>query len=332
MQPLAHFLTLFLAILPATGPATPPDSAPASHADEDPILAAREVQLSRIQRSPGQLISRTQAVLSLFSEQTPDEDRLQRWAEASLAAPQRTLQVHPLPEALPGLVVMYHPWEDDLMVMDIERLQARPELDHGPAPTPVDVGVGDIAARQVMTEVLGSLAAAGVLAAGYDPAAARLGLWRELEGRGPDLRAEWIVEYQYTMNRRLAGLELIDAGVRVGIDREGVLSSVRLTDVDVQTQGDVELPLTISQARDAFLAAEQARFPEAVILIDRERVGALLGPEQDELTSPPCLVINYSLRFEDDSGPAAISRQKIATVSLVSGDYAQVYPVPEVAK
>ncbi|MEM9461840.1 MAG: hypothetical protein AAGF11_47215, partial [Myxococcota bacterium] len=33
-----------------------------------------------------------------------------------------------------------------------------------------------------------------------------------------------------------------------------------------------------------------------------------------------------------DSGPAAISRQKIATVSLVSGDYAQVHPVPEVAK
>jgi hypothetical protein len=183
-----------------------------------------------------------------------------------------------------------------------------------------------------MTDVLDSLLAAGVLPTGYDPDTARIGLWRELEGRGPDRRAEWIVEYQYTMSRRVAGLEIIDAGIRIGIDREGKLSSLRLTDIDVQPQSDGELPLTIAQAHDAFVVAEQARFPEASILVDRERVGVLLGPFQADATRPPCLVVNYSLRFEDGSGSASISRQKIATISLVSGDYEQVYPVPEVAK
>jgi hypothetical protein len=233
---------------------------------------------------------------------------------------------------MPGLVVMYHPWEDDLMVFDVERLQARPELEHGPEPVVVDEGVGEVAARQAMIGTLASLVAAGVLPESYDPEAARLIHWRELEGRGPNLRAEWIVEYQYTMNRHVAGMEIIDAGIRIGIDREGQLSSVRLTDVEVVVQRETGLPLTVSQARDAFLAAEQARFPDASILVERERVGALLGPLEDDAVSTPCLVVNYSLRFADGPGPAAISRQKIATVSLVSGGYEQAYPVPAAAQ
>lgn len=327
MQSLMHLLALLLGVLP---PASFPGRAaptPTAHADDAPIVAARQVQLRRIHRSPEDLVSRTQAVLTLFSHEPPDADRLARWAVQALERPHQTLQLHPLPEAMPGLVVMVHPWEDDLMIFDVERFQARPELEHGPEPVAVDEGVGDVAARQAMVGALASLVAADVLPDGYDPDAARLGLWRELEGRGPGLRAEWIVEYQYTMNRHVAGLEVIDAGIRIGIDRRGELSSVRLTDVEVIVHGAGKLPLTLSQAREAFLAAEQVRFPDASILIERERVGALLGPLEDAAAGAPCLVVNYSLRFEDGPGPAAISRQKIATVSLVSGGYQQVYPV-----
>ena len=332
MQSLISLLTLLLAALPAAGPSGLADSVPLAHGSEQPVSAAREVALSRVERSPADLVSRTQALISLFSEEAPDEDRALQWAEQSLSQPHRTLQFHPLPEALPGLVVMYHPWEDDLIAMDIERLQARPELEHGPAPVAANEGVGETAARGVMAQSLASLTLAGVLPGGYDAGQARLGIWRELEGRGPDMKAEWIVEYQYTLNRSVAGLELVDAGIRIGIDRQGALSSVRVTDVEVQVQGEGALPVTLSQAREAFLAAEQGRFPDASIFIERERVGTLLGPEEDGAVSAPCLVINYSLGFRDGPGPAAISRQKIATVSLVSGSYDQVYPVPAEAK
>lgn len=328
MRAIVHLLALLLGVLP---PATLPVHAapgPGARADDTPVVAAREVRLRRIHRSPEELASRTQAMLTLFANEPPDADRLARWAEQALERPHRTSQFHPFPESLPGLVVVVHPWEDDLMAFDVERLQARPELEHGPAPVSVDGGVGEIAAWQAMVGTLASLLVTGVLPDGYDPESARLVRWRELEGRGPSLRAEWIVEYQFTMNRHVAGLDVVDAGVRIGIDREGKLSSVRVTDVEAIVEGEGELPLTVSQARGAFLAAEQTRFPDASIIVERERVGALLGPLEDDAVSAPCLIINYSLRFENGAGPAAISRQKIATVSLVSGGYEQVYPVP----
>lgn len=332
MRAIAHLLSIVLAILPAAAMASPAGPGPAAPVDQEPVVAARQVQLSRIVRSPDDLALRTQSVLALFSTAAPEPDRLEQWAEQALANPHRTLQLHPLPDAAPGLVVLYHPWEDDLMVFDVERLSARPALHHGHPPVVANEGVGEVAAREAMAGTLASLVAAGVLPHGYDANEAHLGRWREHEGRGPAREAEWIVEYQYTLNRSVAGLQLIDAGIRIGIDREGVLSSVRLTDVKVQATAEVELPLTVSEAREAFVAAEQSRFPGASILIEHERVGVLLGPDENETTRPPCLVINYSLRFEDGPGPAAISRQKIATVFLSSGSYAQVHPVPATTK
>ncbi|MCX4245241.1 hypothetical protein [Paraliomyxa miuraensis] len=328
MRALASALSAILGILPATTLASPAGPAPAIPADQQPIVAARQVHLSRIQRTPNDLALRTRSVLTLFSNAEPEPDRLHQWAQQALADPHETLQFHPLPEAAPGLVVLYQPWEDDLMIFDVERQQARPELQHGPAPVVADAGVGEVTAREVMAATLASLVATSVLPNGYDADEAHLGLWREHEGRGPALEAEWIVEYQYTLNRRVAGLQIIDAGVRIGIDRNGTLSSVRLTDVKVQALDQGQMPVTLTQAHDAFIASEQGRFPGASILIEQERVGVLLGPHEATATRPPCLVINYALRFADGPGPAAISRQKVATVSLVSGGYDQVHPVP----
>jgi hypothetical protein len=57
-----------------------------------------------------------------------------------------------------------------------------------------------------------------------------------------------------------------------------------------------------------------------------------MSPTLKTVLSAPCVVFDYSLRFEGGLGPAAVSRQKIATVSLFSGLYAQVYPVPAIAE
>lgn len=286
-------------------------------------------RLARIHRTPDDLMARTRLVLALFSTAEPDAERLERWAEQALDRPSRTLQVHPLPGAAPGVVVMYHPWEDDLMVMDVQQLRTRPALRLGAKPVVPDDGMGQAAARRSMSDVLAMLARRGVLPSGYSPASARLGIWREYESRGPDRVAEWVVEYQYTMNRVVDGLEVVDAGVRIGIHRDGGVSSIRVTDVDITPVPiPASRPVTVFDARKLVIAAERSKLPEALVVIERERLGVLLGPNQETVLSAPCVVFNYGLRFGAGSGAALASRQKIATVSLFSGEYTQVYPVP----
>lgn len=298
-----------------------------------PVWATSRYRLTRIHRPPDALMARTRLVLTLFSTAEPDAERLERWAEQALGQPSKTLQVHPLPDAAPGVVVMYHPWEDDLMVMDVQRLRMMPALSHRAKPVVPDEGIGQGAARRTMADVLATLGRRGVLPDGYSPTSARLGIWRERESRGPDQVAEWVVEYQYTMNRIMDGLEVIDAGVRIGIHRDGGVSSIRMTDVDIAS-----IPVspsgmvTVSEAREALVAAERGELPEALVVIEHERLGVLLGPNQDTVLSAPCVVFNYGLRFEEGPGPAVVSRQKLATVSLFSGEFTQVYPVPSTAE
>lgn len=272
------------------------------------------------------------AVLTLFSTAEPDAERLERWAVRTLGNPSKTLQVHPFPDAAPGVVVFYHPWEDDLMVMDVQRLRTMPATNHGPEPIVPDEGIGRAAARRAMLDAVAALRGVGVLPEGHSPASAHLGLWREHESRGPDRRAEWVVEYQYTMNRVVDGLEVIDAGVRIGIHRDGEVSSIRLTDVEIITRpASTSDVVSMSAARESLIAAERTAHPEASLIIEHERLGVLLGPDQHTVVSPPSMVFNYSLRFGSDPEATVVSRQKIAIVSLFSGKYAQVHPVPATA-
>jgi hypothetical protein len=332
MRSLMHILTLVLTAGSAA-PSNAPLVRPAERAFAMPTWATREYRLTRIERSPDDIMARARSVLTLFSSAQPDDERLERWAEKVVSTPHEMLQFHPLPDAAPGVVVMYHPWEDDLMVMDVQQLQMTPTLDHGAEPVVPDEGIGEIAARSAMFDALATLERAGVLPSGYSAASARLGVWRERESRGLDHLAEWIVEYQLTMNRIVDGLEVIDAGVRIGIHRSGGLSSIRVTDVEITPVSTTpSQSVTVSEAREALVAAEHGRFPDASLVIERERLGLLLGPRQETVLSAPCVVFDYSLRFEGGLGPAAVSRQKIATVSLFSGLYAQVYPVPAIAE
>lgn len=266
-------------------------------------------------------------------QRSSSAERLDRWAERALGEPSKTLQVHPLPDAAPEVVVIYHSWEDDLMVMDVQRLRTMPATSHGAEPIVPDEGIGRAAAHRTMLDALAALRGSGVLLEGYSPASAHVGRWREHESRGPDLRAEWVVEYQYTMNRIVDGLDVIDAGIRIGIHRDGEISSIRVTDVEITTvaasSSDV---VTTSMARESLIAAEREEHPEASVVIERERPGVLLGPNQDAVLSAPCVVFNYGLRFGNGPGPAVVSRQKLAAVSLFSGEYTQVYPVPTTAE
>lgn len=312
---------------PATAIVQTPEPAAAT-----PDWATREYRLTRIDRSSADLVTRVRAVLTLFSTAEPDAERLERWAVRTLGNPSKTLQVHPFPDAAPGVVVFYHPWEDDLMVMDVQRLRTMPATNHGPEPIVPDEGIGRAAARRAMLDAVAALRGVGVLPEGHSPASAHLGLWREHESRGPDRRAEWVVEYQYTMNRVVDGLEVIDAGVRIGIHRDGEVSSIRLTDVEIITRpASTSDVVSMSAARESLIAAERTAHPEASLIIEHERLGVLLGPDQHTVVSPPSMVFNYSLRFGSDPEATVVSRQKIAIVSLFSGKYAQVHPVPATA-
>lgn len=294
------------------------------------ITSANRYRVTRLRRTPSELAQRARDITAMFHPARPDPARLLRWATIALdQEAQRWMQVHPLPVQAPGLVVMYQPLYDDFMIMDLELLHATPDPHFGPEPVEPDFGIGEAASRLVMEGVVADLERRGITASGFSPASGRLGVFRERQ-RSEKGVAEWVMEYQWTMNRTIDGVEFVDAGIRVGIHRSGQLSSLRITDVGIEPDGRADaIAFDAHEAREIFIMAEKARHPSASIHVERERVAIVLDPDDDTALLEPTLLFNYALRFEDvETGTASASRQMLTTVSLTSGAVHRVFPIP----
>ena len=291
---------------------------------------APQYRVERLHRTAQELADRAASVVALFATEAARRSRVLRWARKAIDQdPRRWLQFHPLPESQPGLVVMYQPLNDDLFVMDLDQLHDTPTPQFQAPPVTPDVGVGEAEARRLMIGTLADLEAQAILPAGYSAASATLGVYRERQGNGQGGQAEWVTEYQWTMNRILDGVEIVDAGVRIGIHRDGGLSSLRITDVEVQPLAATGSPVVVDLplARETFVAHELARNPTATLRVTRERIAVVLDPSTDFADLTPSVLFNYSLRFEDPAtGAVNLSRQQLTTVSLTTGDVHQVFP------
>ena len=325
---LSTFLIASAPVVPSAAGAISWTSSPVTIS----MTSASHYHVSRRQRTPDELVDRARDIIAVFSDATPNADRLDQWAHESLARePHRWLKVHPLPEDARGLVVMYQPLNDDLMIMDLDRLHRPPWPPNlGPEPVIPQLGIGEVAARGIMEDTVLDLQARGIIADGFSPASARLGVYRERVRAGAEV-AEWVMEYQWTMNRIVDGIEFIDAGIRVGIHHDGGIASLRVTDVAIEPVEGSGQPLVLDApgAREAFVDAEQAEYPSAFIHVARERMAIVLDPDQNSAILAPGLLFNYSLRFENPAtGTASVSRQRLTTVSLTTGIVHEVFPIP----
>lgn len=284
----------------------------------------------RHSRSVKELTARAALALSMFTEDPPDPSRLERWAKESLGEdPAKRLQLHPFPQLHPGLVVMYQPLYDDLLVMELESLHRPPPVKLSKDPVSPETGVGEDAAFDVMKSTLDKLSAKGLIKDTHSVASAQLGLWKE-RSRAEDLSAEWVMEYQWTMNRVIDGIEFIDAGVRIGVHHEGHLSSLRITDVKVSKVPNSSLPVTVDllKARSLLLGEESTAHPKATVHVDQERLAVMLDPELSGQTLTPGILFNYSLRFEDTAANVSnASRQILTSVEVTqSNAVRRVFP------
>lgn len=285
--------------------------------------------LERLDRSEGDLADRVRSVMHLFPDVTLDEVALKKWAQYAVDHPEEKVRFRPAPDDAPNVVVSYQARYDDLEALDLGHVRARPDLVFGPKPPVLNEGLGEQTARARMEFVLGVMETEGLVPSGsFVPASAELGVWKEFESRAPNETAEWVVEYQYSMNRVVDGLQVLDAGIRIGISRSGALSSLRITDISVHPASPVQsFSMTIADARRDLVTYEEGLHPQARVVFEQERAALVLRPDKDTGTVPPGFVFNYALRFTASSGEVSISRQKLGRVSFENGTYDQVFPV-----
>lgn len=127
----------------------------------------------------------------------------------------------------------YHVRSDDLRLEDAESLG--------------EVGLTEIdetTARGIMRGAVGRLVAAGLVRAeDFDPASASLA-WRKVTGGGGDESAvDKILEYRFTLLRQINGIPFANAGIRVGVHRSGIVSSLRVGGAEISSarQAGVEI-------------------------------------------------------------------------------------------
>lgn len=327
-------LTFLLGVLQAApaGQGTPSTPLTASTSPQRALTVPREAAsaytLTRNNRTSAQLQTHLRSFLPLFPAFTLDEDTFEQWSDYAVTHPDEKTRFRPAPGDAPNLIVAYHPRFDEIMAFDLGLLRDRPELTYNEVAIP-DVGIGEAKARQRMKDVIADLEDAGVIAPGdYSAASARLSIWREVESRGEKRKAEWVVEYQYTMNRVVDGLDIIDAGLRIGISRHGLVSSFRMTDITVVAAGPPNTyEVTLDDARTRLRESRRLEFPTAALVVTGERIGLGLSPEVNQATIVPAFIFDYVLRFPGGKNePASVSRKILGKIPLDTEVYDQILP------
>lgn len=194
--------------------------------------------------------------------------------------------------------------------------------------------IGEDGAREMAEAYLKRLAVNGVI----DPrlyAQAAMQLGYKMVGGGSvneEVKPGRIVEYRITLRPRLNGIEMVNAGVRLGILASGQLASLRLGGVTLagEWQDGVLKPSTKGGAREVRVSTKELmdRFyrkvlKEAETQIAWSRIMYVMPEGKSEAVVEPMLLVSYTeLRKIDDQLVA--SRRKTLAYSLTEPGAAPV--------
>lgn len=217
-----------------------------------------------------------------------------------------------------ALRVRYIPELDELRALNTEVMaDTHPEKDVGQA-TALDVAQRSVA----------RLAAAGVVDE------------RQFDWKSAEVASTWVgegsldgrlsqrrrTEYRITLRRKLNGIELANAGLRVAVHVSGRLAGLRIGGVSVASDlaGGQENPKGRGQwlTRKVEAADIERRFqrdagpagskPEVAWV----RVMYVMPENRTEALVEPLLVYSYSLKSKTESGEVVVSRRKVLGYSL----------------
>ncbi len=272
-------------------------------------------EMARAKRSPDEVARRAAAVVELLEGRKLDKPPAVKPLRSPDGA-ERRWQVIASEDS--AVRLRYIPELDELRALNTEVM----------ADTHADKDVGQAAALEIAKRSLARLAAAGVIdERHFDWKSAEVAsTWvgeGTLDGRVSQRRR---TEYRVTLRRKLNGIEVANAGLRVAVHVSGRLAGVRVGGVSVSSDpaGGQENPQGRGQwlTRKVESADIERRFqrdagpagtkPE----VAWARVMYVMPEGRAEALVEPLLVYSYSLKSKAESGEVVVSRRKVLGYSL----------------
>jgi len=194
-------------------------------------------ELRHPRRSSGEIANRAQILAGIVSGQPLDSDALSPIATA-VASPSFPGRVHLGLRGHDGLTAGYDSSRDEIWAWN--------ESAMNDYTSPKDIGLG--AAKGMFKSTLARVLSESLVAPtglNLDPDAAEVSLIKQVIGRSDgSFRSEMVKEYSFFAQRRINGIPLMDAGVRVNVHRTGVVTLINVSGPTVEAdvvQG-VEVP------------------------------------------------------------------------------------------
>jgi hypothetical protein len=217
-----------------------------------------------------------------------------------------------LSEPESGLMVLYHPKQDDLRVEDLT------------VSTDVSAGedVGDAAARATFDLTLDSLGSEGVLdLAHFDRTKVDLAYARAGSAPMGQMAKEYVTAYIFTALRYVNGIPFANAGIRVAVHRSGRVSWIRVGGAQVASRiaDGVEVPVgkggTFARtvADDALLNRFTKERPNAVV--EWTRLMYYMPDSSSSAIIEPQLIISHVHRTMSE-GVQIVSRRQTLGYSI----------------
>lgn len=310
---LASFLASFLATHGAEGPLVAKPDAQQDFESTSAVLP--RYRIARTNRTATQIKTRANQAVAAFSTSIAlDQAALTTWANAAVSAPTQIAWVRPV-VGDDNIAVGYRHREDEVFVLNTYYLDLMPTS----FPLSPTEDIGATAARAVMEDAVQDLIAAGFVRSGMPYSTAAISYMKEKHFDGTTTR-EWVTEYIFTMNFVQNGITFPDIGLKIGVHRKGVISTIHASEATLTNMGSVTTTLTLSQAQTKLTNSLSTSFPQGTFSGISARQGALLSPTLSVETVSPSGIFNYVLIF-----PGGRSRQRISRVSLVNGTIQHLY-------
>lgn len=278
-------------------------------------LSLPKYKITRISRTATQIKTRANQAVATFSSAIQlDQGILTSWANAAVTSPSEIAWCRPV-VGDENIAVGYRRREDEVFVLNTYYLDLMPTS----FPLSPTEDVGATAARAVMETAVQDLISSGFVRPGMPYTTATLSQLKEKRFDGTS-SLTWTTEYIFTMNFVQNGITFPDIGLKIGVHRKGVISSIHATDATLQSMGSTTTTLSVSQAQAQLVSSLATSFPGATYSNIESRQGALLNPILNVETNDPSGVFNYVLIFSGGK-----SRQRISRVSLVTGAIQHLY-------
>jgi hypothetical protein len=281
------------------------DDAEIAVSPPSPGTTFRSLRLSRPRPSIPELEERLVGMLEVMDleiEPTPAS----AWASEALASDDS--EGVSIVELLPGVVVTYDPWLDDLAIRNVALLDAG-------STQPLD----DVP-LSVAGNVLDALIDRGIVDRSLANDDAEVSFVRS-GIKGPDgSHQQWVDEVRFESNAQINGVRVLDAGVRIGITPAHDVSSLRVTRIDVEELDPVLIEATDADLRDSFaeyIADSTSASLESVNVGERRPV-YVLDPSADSAVVEPQYMVRYLTVTNDADDIRAGSRSKLVFMSLIN--------------